>query len=162
MSLQQRLIRAHNTGFTPLARQKQRFQPLQPTPSRHPFKPIVLRIFPPDSPQRRRCREHGRDGVFSADTPERRGIRGAYGFAFVEDGGGAGEEGPVQDVRVPDYPADVGGAEHDVAGAADGEGLVDGQGEADEVAGCGAGDAFGGAFEVEVEGGLVVDFILFM
>ena len=59
--------------------------------------------------------------MFGEEPPEGSGVGRAHGLAFEEDGAGSGEEGCVQDVGVADYPADVGCAEHGVAGTRDTE-----------------------------------------
>ena len=61
--------------------------------------------------------EHGLDAMVADDPPERARIGGADRFAFVENGGGAGEQGCVDDVGVPDDPADIGCREPHVARA---------------------------------------------
>src|SRR5947207_706876 len=43
------------------------------------------------------------------DAPEGAGVRRADRLALVEDAGAAGEQRRVDDVRVADHPADIGG-----------------------------------------------------
>lgn len=75
-----------------------------------------------DGAEGSRGREQCLDVILVDDFPKDSGVGGADGFAFVEDGCGAVEEGCVDDVRVSDdlalerswgwaYPADVAGAE---------------------------------------------------
>ena len=48
--------------------------------------------------------------------PECTGIRGAHGFSLVEDGRAAIEERAVDDIGMPDHPADIGSSPEDLAG----------------------------------------------
>lgn len=55
--------------------------------------------------------------MFFEDPPERTSVWRTDWFAFEENGSGACEKGGVEDVGVADDPADIGGAEDDIARA---------------------------------------------
>ena len=75
-----------------------------------------LRVLLLDGAERGRGREERIDPVLGAHAPERPGVGRAHRLALVEDGGAALEERGVDDVGVPDHPADVRGRPVHLAG----------------------------------------------
>ena len=78
---------------------------------------LRLGVGLPDGPQRGGRGEQHVDLVVLDDPPERAGVGRPHRLAFVQHGGGAGQQRPVDDVGVAHHPADVGGGPHDVPGA---------------------------------------------
>src|SRR5512143_1790345 len=68
---------------------------------------FAVRVFLLDRPECRGSGDYHRDVMFRDDAPERPRIRGADGFSFIENGGTAGEEGTINDVRMAHDPAHV-------------------------------------------------------
>ena len=75
-----------------------------------------VRVYPADGTDGRGRREQDRHLVVRNDAPERPGIGGAHRFALVDHRGGADQQRGVDDVGVPDHPADVGGRPEHVPG----------------------------------------------
>ena len=95
----------HGVGVTALTGQKQRIEAREVVAADE----RSARILPLDGAKRGRRREQGVDPMLRDDAPEGAGVRSADRLAFVEDAGAAGEQRRVDDVRVADHPADVGG-----------------------------------------------------
>ena len=140
---EQVLKRRDDTRLAAFAGQEQRAQMAQPAAPGDGVEMRVFRvIFADGADGGGRCEEDV-GFVFFDNPPEGAGVRGADRFAFEEDGGCAYEKGRVQDVGMAYYPADILGAEHDVAGAVDVEEVFDGEVQADCVSACFSKDAFG-------------------
>ena len=73
-------------------------------------------------PHRGGCGEHTADFVFLNDLPPDAGVR-PQRRAFVHDGGHAGNQRTIDDVRMSHYPADVGSRKISLAGLAAKNGL---------------------------------------
>ncbi|MCY1231822.1 hypothetical protein D9M72_442830 [compost metagenome] len=67
-----------------------------------------------DGAQRCRGGKEDIDLVVPDNPPESARIRCSYRFPLIEDGGGAGQQRPIDDVGVSYHPADVGSGPHDV------------------------------------------------
>ena len=74
------------------------------------------RIVLLDGAERRRRGEQSDDAMIGADAPERAGIGRADRLALVHDRRRAMKQRRIDDVAVPDHPADVGGAPPHLAG----------------------------------------------
>ena len=77
---------------------------------------LAVRVFLLDGAERGRRGEHRGALVLGDDAPERARVRRADRLALVEDRGAAVEQRRVDDVGVPDHPADVGGRPVHLAG----------------------------------------------
>ena len=75
-----------------------------------------LRILLLDRPNRRRRREDRLHPVLLDDPPEGSGIGCTHRLAFVQHGGCTADQWRVNDVGMPDHPADVGCRPPDVTG----------------------------------------------
>lgn len=137
------MVHTDDTGLAAFTRQEQRAELPELAFLAARGEELVIWVITSYGAQGGRGGEERVDGVFGADAPEGAGVGGADGFAFEEHGRGTGEEGRVEDVGVPDYPADVRGAEHDVAGAVNAEEVADREIESYGVAAGFAEDAFG-------------------
>ncbi len=80
-----------------------------------PRKLARLGVFLLDRSEGRGSGEHRHRAVFLDDPPEGARVGRADRLALVEDRRGAGEQRRIDDVGVPDDPADVGGGEHRLA-----------------------------------------------
>ena len=68
---------------------------------------ISLRVFLADRPEGGRCREQQIHAVVLDHAPEGAGIRSFDRLALVKDGGAACKQGGIDDIAVPDHPANV-------------------------------------------------------
>src|SRR6202022_1647260 len=68
---------------------------------------LALRIVAVDGPKRRWSGEECADSVLRDHPPERAWVRSADRFSFVKNGRASVKQRRVDDVGVPDHPADV-------------------------------------------------------
>lgn len=109
---EQVLVHGNDGRLRPLASEEQGLEAPQPAALSDAGKSGVVRVLLANGAQGSWCCEHGVDLVLVDQAPEGGCVGRADGLAFVEDGGGAGEEGPIQRVAVGDDPADVAEAAH--------------------------------------------------
>ena len=100
----------HRVRVTALAGEKQGAEtPEIVTRDQRSFRILFL-----DGAKGGRCRKQRIDPMLGHHAPEGTGVRCADRLAFVEDTGASGQQRRIHDVRVPDYPADVGGGPEDI------------------------------------------------
>ena len=78
---------------------------------------LASRVFLLDGAEGGGRDEQAFHAMLGDDAPERAGIRGAHGLAFVQHAGAAGDERGVHDVGMAHHPADVRGGPEHLAGA---------------------------------------------
>ena len=78
---------------------------------------LAGRVFLLDGAEGGGRHEQALHAMLRDDAPERAGIRGAHGLAFIQHAGAAGDERGVHDVGMAHHPADVRGGPEHLAGA---------------------------------------------
>ena len=101
----------------------------------------AVRVLALDGAESRRSGKQDVDAVLRADAPVRARIRRSDRLPFIQNRRDAVQERSVDDVAVPDRPADVGGCPEDLSGA-DAENVAHAPGQRDGVAPVVAHDAF--------------------